>query len=80
MPKKLIFVTAIPLKCDSTMINFMLGGVDNQKTQFRQSLKFWPKKKSQISSLYNLGPKQLKKPKIHKIAKNGQKVTKVSFF
>ena len=44
MAKKLIFVTAIPLKCDSTMINFILGGVDDQKTQFRQSLKFWQKK------------------------------------
>ena len=44
MAKKIIFVTAIPLKCDSTMINFILGGIDNQKTEFRQILKFWPNK------------------------------------
>ena len=44
MAKKIIFVTTYPSKRDSTMINFMLGGVDNQKTEFRQILKFWPKK------------------------------------
>ena len=38
MAKKLIFITAIPLKCDCKMINFLLGGVDNQKTEFRQIL------------------------------------------
>ena len=40
MAKKLIFVTAIALKRDSKMVNFMLVGLDNRKTEFRKLSKF----------------------------------------
>ena len=44
MTKKLIFVTAIALKRDSKMVNFMLVRLDNQKTEFRKLLKILTKK------------------------------------
>ena len=62
------------LKC------FWLGGVGDQKSQFWQISKFWPKKKSQIRHLYIQGQKWPKNTKILKSAINGQIVTKVSFF
>ena len=56
----------------------MLGGVDNQKTEFRQILKFWPKI-FKISSLYNLGPKKPKSPKYLKVRKMATKSRNYDF-
>ena len=77
MAKKLIFVTAIALKRNLKMVNFMLVGLDNRKIEFRKLLKFRPKK-FKIRCLYNLGSKWLQRAKKPKHTKNNAKIVKTS--
>ena len=58
----------------------LVRGGRRSKKSILTDFEILAKKKSQISHLYNLGPKWQKNTKIPKNAKNGQIVTKVLFF
>ena len=76
MAKKLIFVTAIVLKRDSKMVNFMLVGLEQSKDWILKNFKILTKNsKSGICIIYGQnGHKEPQSLNIPKNAKNGQTI------